>query len=355
MKRLWAVAAAIAALTLLLISCGGEEKEPAPPKHERSRDVMGTILTVTVYGLPDAEAEEAIEAVFAEMDRLNSLMSNWDPESGLSRLNRAAAEDWAAADPEILGLILEAKHYSALSGGAFDVTAGPLVRLWGFFRKNERRPPDRPAIDEALAQIGYEGIEVDREQGNVRFAKPGMEIDFGGIAKGYAADRGAQILLESGVDSGLVNLGGNIIAVGAPPGRERWRVSVRDPRSSDAMLGVLEIGEVGVASSGQYERFFVHEGRRYGHIIDPRSGNPVEGMLGTTVVAPDGLTADILSTSVFVLGPEAGIELIRSQRGVLAIVAVPEGEDGMLLRISSDLRPHFELDPNAKGVRIKEF
>ena len=108
---------------------------------------------------------------------------------------------------------------------------------------------------------------------------------------------------------------------------------------------------------GQYERFFVHEGKRYGHIIDPRSGNPVEGMLGTTIVAPDGLTADILSTSVFVLGPEAGIELIRSQQGVLAIVAVPvpEGEEGMLLKISSDLRPHFELDPNAKGVRIEEF
>lgn len=327
----------------------------ATEKTERSTAIMGTVLTVTVYGLSSEVADEAVDSVYSEMERLNNLLSVWDSESTLSRLNRAAAGGWAEADPEILGLIQQSFKYSELSGGAFDVTAGPLVRLWGFLRKGDKRPPTETELAEAAARIGFRQVELDESRSMVRFGVQGMEIDFGGVAKGYAVDSAIKLLHEKGVESALVNLGGNSRAIGSPPGRGTWRISVRDPRKREGTIGVLEIAGQGVASSGQYENYFEYDGKRYGHIIDPRTGYPVEGVLGTTIVAPDALTADILSTTVFVLGPEKGPELIKSLEDVEGIIILPRADGGMLIRVSEGLADDFQLDTAISDATVETF
>ena len=327
----------------------------APEKTERSTAVMGTVLTVTVYGLSSDAAAEAVDSVYGEMERLNNLLSVWDSESTLSRLNRAAAVGWVEADPEILGLISASLHYSELSGGAFDVTAGPLVRLWGFLRRGDQRPPTDAELAEAKARIGFRKVELDRGRSMVRFGADGMEIDFGGVAKGYAVDSAIELLREQGVESALVNLGGNSRAIGSPPGRGTWRISVRDPRKREGTLGVLEILGQGVASSGQYENYFEYEGKLYGHIIDPRSGYTVEGVLGTTIVAPDAIAADILSTTVFVLGPEKGPELVNALEDVEGIIILPRGDAGILIMVSKGLEDALKLDPAVADATVETF
>ena len=345
------VLAAVLGACLFVFACGVE-------RHERSALAMGTVLEVTIEGLTRSEAEAAADAVFAEVERLEALMSVWDTDSALSRLNREAARDWAIADPEIFTLLQTSLVYSRLTGGAFDVTAGPLVRLWGFIAREVRVPPPREEIEAAMAKTGFERIELDLERRSIRLPVEGMEIDFGGVAKGYAVDRAILVLRERGVERALVNLGGNVRGLGSPAARDRWTVAVRDPRTSGErprLIGYIELGEGGVASSGQYERFFEHEGRRYGHIIDPRTGRPAEGVLGTTIVAPDALTADILSTAVFVLGPERGPEFIDAQEGIEGIVVLPRGDGGVIIRISEGLRPHFRLEASVTDADVEYF
>jgi thiamine biosynthesis lipoprotein len=343
--------AVLASLTVYLILTAG----CSPAKTERYTAVMGTILTVTIYDMPQDRADAAIEAVFQEMNRLNTLMSLWDDKSSLSRLNRAASSDWAVADPEIYALLKDSLRYSRLTDGAFDVTAGPLVRLWGFLRRNHRRLPTSDELAEATARCGYLKVETDDSRKAVRFSADSMEIDFGGIAKGYAVDSAVKLLRERGVTSALVNLGGNSLSIGTPPGRPAWRLAVRDPRSAEGTIGVLELKESGVAGSGQYENYFEVDGKRYGHIIDPRTGYPVEGVLGTTIVAPDAITADILSTAVFVLGPDKGPAFTKSQKGIRGIVILPRADGGLLIKISAALKPSFQLDASVTDAAIEAF
>lgn len=320
---------------------------------------MGTDLTVTITGLPDEKVDEAAADAIAEVERIEALMSTWRRESPLSLLNRDAGENWVVTDYEILKVLEVALHYARLTGGAFDVTAGPLVRLWGFFGSEERRPPTDEKIAEALKKTGFSNVEVDPDHVAVRFKVMGMEIDFGGIAKGYAVDRAVAELKKQGADNSLVDLGGNIRGIGSPAGREAWNIAVRDPRDRTGILGILQLnsaeGNWGVASSGQYERYFEYEGRRYGHIIDPRTGRPVEGMLGATIVAPDAMTADALSTSVFVLGRKEGERLIESQEGVEGILIIPRDSGGVTIRISHAIADKFQLLDSVKDAEIEVF
>ena len=341
----------IAILSILvglhLVGCGSERRRD-------STEVMGTILTVTIEGVPEEVAEGALEAAFEEVRRINDLMSLWRDDSALSRLNREASDGWARTDPEIFDLIKTSKRYSEATGGAFSVTAGPLVRLWGFLRRQERRPPQPEEIEERMAFVGDQLIDLNESRKAVRFAAQGMEIDFGGVAKGYAVDRAVSVLREMGIENALVDLGGNVRSIGAPAGRDSWNIAVRDPRRREGIIGVLEINDQGVASSGQYENYFEHQGRRYGHIIDPRTGWPAEGVLGTTIVAPDAMIADILSTAVFVLGPEEGAKLINGLDGVEGIIIVPRGQDSVLIKVSEGLKLFFKAT-NATDVQTDSF
>jgi thiamine biosynthesis lipoprotein len=326
----------IIAMIMLLPLSACQQNEAV---FDYSQSVMGTMLTVTA-GEND---ELAAKAAIAEVQSVDELMSLFKPQSQLSQLNNNGFAGAIVVDQELFDVIAVALDYAAETGGAFDPTAGELVDLWGFYRKEHFRIPTPEQIAEKLAITGYQLVEIDRENRSVFYQIAGIEIDLGGIAKGYSVDLALAKLQELGVASALVNLGGNIRVLGLPAGRDAWALGVRDPRDKEKVLGKLMLGQkfanYALASSGQYEQYFEFEGQRYGHIIDPRSGYPAAGVLGTTIIAPDAITADALSTAVFVLGLTAGQELLEAHTGCFGIITT---EDGVY--VSDGIKDIFETE-----------
>ena len=298
--------------------------------------VMGTELQVAVaprcrgagvcadeIAAAVADVRAAYEAVVA-VDRLASL---YREDSGLARLNRAAGSGPVRVESELFDLLGQAQRFTRLSDGAFDVTVAPLVRLWGFDRLEELRVPSPAAVRAARERVGADRVRL-LPDGRVELAA-GSEIDLGAIAKGWAVDRALETLQARGVQAALVNLGGNVGVLGTPPGRAAWEVAVRHPRAGRAALGVLLLrGRAAAATSGDYERFFEAAGARYGHVIDPRTGWPVRGVVAATVVAPSATAADALSTATMVLGASAGLELIGRCTGAEGLTVTLQADGG---------------------------
>jgi len=274
--------------------------------RERELGVMGTSLEVRVLG-PDPEAlEQALDAAIAEIRRVENLMTDWHP-SELTRLNDAAGTGPHAVSPELARMIARALAMGELTGGAFDITYAGVGKLWDF----KKQPPVIPAADEiarALECVGYQRVTVDLEQNTVDLPA-GMRIGLGGIAKGYGVDRAMGVLLEHGIKHGIVNAGGDLKALGTKNGTP-WEIAIRHPRDRERVLAVLPVSNTCVVTSGDYERFFEYEGKRYHHIMDPRTGYPSTGCMSATVVAPDAAFADALATALCVLGPEQGLEIV---------------------------------------------
>jgi thiamine biosynthesis lipoprotein len=282
---------------------------------------MGTRGTITIYGLSDDEAGEAAAEATREMHRIESVMSTWREDSEISRLNRDSNGKPFAVSRELAGLLERAREFSRETSGAFDVTAMPLVRLWGF-QGGEAKLPSGAELSGALARTGWEKMLVDLEASTVTLLD-GAEIDLAGIGKGYAVDRCVAILRERGVASGLVDLGGNMFAIGSPPGRDDWSIGIRDPEDPSGVIGKLLLRDEAVATSGNYENFVVIDGKKYGHIVDPRTGMTVDNVLSVTVVARTATESDALSTALFVLGPEESLGVPETFPGVRAVFALP--------------------------------
>lgn len=309
------------ALTLGLLvsaaSCGGGEP------HVRESYLMGTRASVTIYGMRAARADSAAAAGLREMHRIESILSTWRADSDVSRLNAAPGGEPVSVPPEVIDVLGQAYAFSEFTGGAFDVTARPLVLLWGF-QGGEAVLPSDEAIEEARRLVGWRKISF-AEGDTAVILSGGATVDLAGIGKGYAVDRCAEVLRAHGVRRALVDLGGNMYAIGSPPGRDAWTIGIRDPESEQAMIGRLSIRDEAVSTSGNYENYVVIGGRRYGHIIDPRTGRPVEHVLGVTVVAATATAADALSTGMFVLGPEAAHAVVDIDPSVRAVFALPGG------------------------------
>ncbi|MEX0892279.1 MAG: FAD:protein FMN transferase [Gemmatimonadota bacterium] len=308
-----------------LAGCAGDAAPATPPPLRQSWTVMGTTLEISAWDADTARARAGMAAARAAVFRVDTLMSLWLPASDLSAVNRRAGTDTlTVVDPETAAVLQAALEWAARSDGAFDPTVGPLVDVWGFYTGQGRLPPPS-VLDAARALVGWEQVAFDPADHTVRLPAAGMRLDLGGIAKGWAVDRCAAVLEEAGVPTAMVDLGGNVRAYGAPPARDHWRVGVRDPRRTSELLAVLEVTGGAVATSGDYERFFVHEGVRYAHILDPRTGTPARGTAGTTAVAATGLEADVLSTVLFLLGPVAGCRVLAEVAGAGAVwVADPD-------------------------------
>jgi thiamine biosynthesis lipoprotein len=272
--------------------------------------VMGTKAWVTIAGMKETDADSAATEAFREMYRIESVMSTWRPQSEISRLN---AESNGAPFPvsrELYSLVDSSLFYAKATSGAFDVTVRPLVLLWGF-QGGEARIPSKEDVERALASVGYESITLDSIRSTVTLPV-GMQIDLAGIAKGYAVDRCVSVLARRGVENALVNIGGNIYAMGEAPGEKGWRIGIRDPKGALETVGSLLLRNEAVATSGNYENFVEIDGKRYGHIIDPRTGWPV---------------SDVLSTGLFVLGPARANDAVARLGSVRALFALPRGED----------------------------
>lgn len=294
------------------------------PDFEQTRLLMDTVVRIAVYG---AGAREAGEAAFGEIQRIESLLSTFLPDSEVSAINRGAGR-WVTVSGETVALLERAMAACRESAGAFDVTVGPLMELWGFASRQYRVPGDKQ-VELTLTAVGGDKLLLDAGAngvgpGRVKLARPGMRLDLGGVAKGYAAARAAEVLRRHGIASALIDAGGNIVVVGARPDGRPWRLGIRHPRKPGDVMGYVEVKDAAVVTSGDYERFFISGGTRYHHILDPRTGYPARNSVASTVVCRDSTVADIVSTAAFVLGGADGLEFAESQ-GCEALLVTPDG------------------------------
>lgn len=277
------------------------------PYFKESRLMMGTIVEIT------CQDKAAINSAFKEIESVERTADNFNPESEISKLNRAGE---IKAGGDLFFLFNESLRYWRLSGGAFDITVMPLAGLWkkrikDFLNniESELFLPKDEEIKERMRLVGSEKIDIDQESSLIRFRQAGMAVDLGGIAKGYAVDKAVSRLRELGVKSAMVNAGGNIFCLGKKYNR-KWRIGIRHPRKSRAILFTLDLEDQAVSTSGDYEQYFYYEGKRYGHIIDPKTGYPADNMIiSVTVISDDAISADALSTAAFVLGKKKAREL----------------------------------------------
>ncbi len=293
-------------------------------ESSRSEFLMDTFVSIRAIG---PNSEQAMQAAFDEMRRIESLMSRYVPDSDVSRINEGAGGESVKVSEETFYVIEEAVKCAGLTNGAFDITIGPLMEVWDFGAE-DHAVPDACEIEQARSLIGWELLELDPLNRTVRLPIEAMSIDLGGVAKGYAAREGARILQEHGISHALIDAGGNIVTVGSRPDGKPWQIGIRDPRgeSMEDTIGLtLSVVNCAVATSGDYERFFVHDGRRYHHILHPETGMPVETVWSVTVMAKDSLYADMLSTAVFVLGPDEGIRFIETLDGASAMIVTSDG------------------------------
>ena len=274
--------------------------------HSETRAKMGTEVVIHLWHENAETGAAIIEDVFAEVDRINALMSTYVEESRISEINRAAAIGPVVAGDELYELIRRSIEISELTGGAFDITYDSVGQHYDF---REERRPDTATIEAERELIDYTLIDLNADDGTVRFGREGVRINLGGIAKGYAVERGVEILARHGVKHGVVSAGGDSRLLGDRRGRP-WVVGIRDPREEGEVAISVPLEGEAISTSGDYERYFEEDGVRYHHIIQPASGTPAEGVHSATVIGPDAVTTDALSTSVFVMGVDAGLRMI---------------------------------------------
>lgn len=308
---------AVGLLAVLLLLPAPETATPVMRAHL----AMGTAITLKLYGLEEGEAGPLMTLAFAAIDRADTLLSRHLEASALSRLNRLAGGQAVAAAPEMLQVLERAQYFAGLSGGAFDVTVGAVSRLWDF--PNCRVPPAADQLAAALALVDYRQLQV--RQGQVSFLRPGLYLDLGAVGKGFAADQAVAALQAAGAACGLIDVSGNIRFWGRKPDGWPWRLGVQHPRLADQQVEVENPGLPALATSGDYEQYFEYRGERFHHLLDPATGYPARRALSATVWAETATDADILSTAVFVLGPEAGLQLIAALPRTEALVFYEEG------------------------------
>jgi thiamine biosynthesis lipoprotein len=289
---------------------------------------MGTMVRITAIGSDKGSVATAIEAAFDEIRQVDKLMSVHDEKSRLSAVNRTSAPQMLPVDARVFEVIEASLKYGSLTGGALDVTVLPLMRLWGFHDQSKTLPKEHN-LRKALSLVDYGSIRVDSKNQRVGFQKMGVQIDFGGIAKGYAVDRAAQRLREHEIGSAIINGGGDIYAMGSPPDGDSWVVGITDPLQPNELMATTTLKDAAIATSGNYEQYRVIDGERFGHIIDPKTGLPISDMLSATVVAPTTLEADSLSTASFVLGSKPGMELLQDLRQIEGILLGGEGKSNV--------------------------
>jgi thiamine biosynthesis lipoprotein len=307
-------------LSILLGSCQSE----SPLLIKRRRIVMGTVVEISVIGRDAKGVGATIRDAFDEMERVEGLMSWKIPGSDVSGINRWAGIKAVQVSPEVLRVIRRAEEISKASEGYFDISIGPLLDLWGF-EGNGGRIPGEGEIKEAIHSVNYRSIHVDEGSSTIKLNGKGMRIDLGGIAKGYAVDRAFELLKSRGYRNAIVNAGGDVRVGGRKP-QGPWVIGIQDPRDRSQVMATFDAGEIAVATSGDYERYFVVDGRRYHHLLNPFTGFPARHFRSVTILTRDALSADGLSTAVFVMGPKRGLRLIEAMEGVEGLIISADGK-----------------------------
>ena len=293
---------------------------------------MGTVFRIVVYAPDKATAEKAVGAAFARVDELNAILSDYDPKSELSRLsqqtNAGPMTRPARVSDDLWRMIDRGREAAALSDGAFDITIGPFTRLWRRSKEMKELPtPER--IELTRKSVGFEHVKLDDREHTVQLVAPKMRLDVGGIAKGYTAEEAMKVLRRFGITRAVVGAAGDIAVGDPPPGKAYWRIGVQSLQRPDELAGSLLLHNCGISTSGDTYRVVEIDGKRYSHIVDPRTGLGLTGRIGVTAVAPDATTTDWLSTAVSVLGPEKGLALAEQIPGAaVRIVTLDDDSPG---------------------------
>lgn len=318
-----------------------QTEEKAESNEEASKDIfaMDTYMTVTAYG---TKAQEAVDEAEAEIQRLDELLSTGNEESEIAQLN----QNKSATLSEDAGYLVErALELNKETDGAFDIAIYPVMEAWGFPTQNYQ-VPTADTLDSLLKLADASQIIYDENSRKISFDREGMKIDLGGIAKGYTSSRIMDIYKENNISSGLVNLGGNVQALGTKPDGSKWRVAVQSPDDTEDYLGILSVEDKAVITSGGYERYFEQDGKTYHHIINPKTGYPAEnGLTSVTVVSEDGTLADGLSTSLFIMGKDKAIEFWRVHSDEFDIIMLTdEGKLYVTEGIQDDFSTEMEME-----------
>ncbi|GER94682.1 FAD:protein FMN transferase [Dissulfurispira thermophila] len=292
---------------LLSFSCSPNQER----LYKETRTSMYTIVSITVSSNSEEKAKEAINKAFNEMDRLARLLNFYSEDSEISMINRNAGNKPVKVSPETLEIIDKAIYTSQNTEGAFDITVGPVVKLWDF--KNKAMP-DEKLIKAKLKLVGYKNIVVDKEKSMIFLKTKGSQIDLGGIIKGYAADKAVDVLRKNGIQSGIVAIAGDIKVFGKKPDGGFWNIGIQNPRQKsdrDEIIATIGLSDTGISTSGDYERFFIKDGKRYHHLLNPKTGYPAYGCQSATVITKEAALTDAFATGIFILGPQKGMDALK--------------------------------------------
>lgn len=284
-------------------------------RFEFSEPHMGTRFGIITYTKDESTAKKAAKEAYARVSELNRIMSDYDSTSELMRLCEKAGGDAVKVSDELFTVLARADKVSRESEGAFDVTIGPVVKLWRVARKTAKLPNEE-RLKKARELVGYKNVVLDEKAKTVKLLKKGMQLDLGGIAKGYAGDEMLRVLAKHGLTRSLVSCGGDLVLGDAPPGKDGWTVAIAAVDAKKEGPRYLTLSKAAVSTSGDAEQYVEIEGKRYSHVVDPRTGIGLVGRMSATVVAPDGLTSDSLTKVVAVLGPKKGFAIIEKYKGV---------------------------------------
>ncbi|HEC97954.1 MAG TPA: FAD:protein FMN transferase [Nitrospirae bacterium] len=334
-------------LNLLLIlssfSCNLRKEET----YRKSEFLMDTIVTITVVSDSEKKAGDAMDKAFAEIKRLGQLLNSFSPDSEISAINRNAGISPVKISPDTYTLLEKGIEVSTETGGAFDMTVGVVVNLYDFHKKTH---PSDALIREKLPLVNFRDLILNKDKRTAFLKRKGMSVDAGGIAKGYAADRATAVLKSAGIKAALVAVAGDIRAYGLKPGETPWRVGIRNPRGKgmDDIIATLELRDMAISTSGDYERFFIENGKRYHHLIDPKTGYPAGGVMSVTVVGPLAVYTDSLATALFISGIEKGLKIA----GTLGYDTLMIDKAGKI-HMTDSLKNKITLQPRIKTNKDK--
>lgn len=299
---------------------------------------MGSALRLVAWTPNEAEARDTFQQIFREFDRLENLLSVWKDNSDVVRLNQHAGISPVTVSDDTLNVLREAAEGSVLTRGKFDITFGALSDIWRFDHDQDTLVPDRQLIEARLTRVDYRAVQIDRTARTAFINRPNMRVHLGGIGKGYAVDRAAALLKQRGFTDFLIQSGGDLYVAGSNGGQP-WTLAVADPRGSHQPFATVSLSDRTLSTSGDYERSFIKDGKRYHHLLDPDFGEPANGCRSVTIVTSRAVLADVLSTGVFILGPVEGMKLIEQLPDVEGVIVTADNE----LIISSGLRGRLEL------------
>lgn len=291
---------------------------PIPHKYALE-GLMATKIDVNLVAYRNQDTDKIVKGLYKELARLEKIFSSYSADSELTKVNRLAYDEEVELSGELYTVIDTALKYSKLTDGAFDITVFPLVKLWKVTKK-DFIPPSQKQIKETLNNIGYQYVQLKDKK--IRFLKKDIQLVLGGISKGYIIDKGVEYLKSQGVGSGILNIGGDLYVFGKNHGSKKWMIGIRHPRNRNSMsnIGGMPLENKAMATSGDYERYKMSQGKRYHHLLNPKTGYPVEKTISVSIIATNSMLADVVATSVFILGPKKGIEFIKSHKDIDAII-----------------------------------